>query len=496
VIVLDNAGGSLEASAPGQMTWLREQVKDAQQVPTVVITALRLHAQPAGESAGDGAEVAALLADSGVLAVFTTNPNQLNQQHPVPEEPSPGAPQIPEYEGASLGYQQSANNGVMWYFASVNTTTREVHVNAIPVLSSLALKPLDGLTVARSLTLQFEAVGRRHPGTLATRARRPSDGFTDNFPGYDNYAEIPAPGCGSCVPPSYSFTSSDPTIGDFVVPSGSGSPVPKLDTGGHPIHSSASGLFCAYNSGSTTVTITAGLLSYSLPVTVQPGGFGAPCGTVFRAGVNPIVRVRAGSVGQRGFKGAAAPPPPPPAALSHINPAIALTLPPPPAPAPPPGAPHPAPSPPPPPAPAPPPAVPRPPAAKPAPPPPEAPFVPLGETLGVAPAIVPPATPPVEPIPPGAGGWAQSPSAAKKREESRKHADQSAFTLRPARLRPASANGGETGGVEWFYVAVGITTLLALLLTARGMRPRSGARAALLVDRRAPTDEDRRARRG
>jgi hypothetical protein len=107
--------------------------------------------------------------------------------------------------------------------------------------------------------------------------------------------------------------------------------------------------------------------------------------------------------------------------------------------------------------------------------------------VGVPPAVVPPATPPVEPIPPGAGGWAQSPSAAKKREESRKHADQSAFTL-----RPASASAGESGGVEWFYAAVGITTLLALVLSARGMRPRSGARAALLRDRGAPADADRR----
>jgi hypothetical protein len=111
--------------------------------------------------------------------------------------------------------------------------------------------------------------------------------------------------------------------------------------------------------------------------------------------------------------------------------------------------------------------------------------------VGVPPALVPPATPPVEPIPPGAGGWAQSPSAAKKREESRKHASESAFTL-----RAMSASATESGGVEWFYVAVGITTLLALVLSARGMRPRSGARAALLLERRAQADERRRGRRG
>jgi hypothetical protein len=515
VIVLDNAKGSLEASAPGQMAWVREQLEE--QVPTVVITALRLHSLPVLGSwdgtekafADDGEGLATLLAEKGVLAVFTTNPSRLNEHYMVPENASPGAPQIPEYEGASLGYQQSANNAVAWYFVSVNTGAREVHVSAVPVLSSLALKPVDGLSVPRSGTLRFQAVGRRAPGTLATRAKRPSEGFSDNFPGFDEYAEIPSPGCAKgrpCVHPSYSFTSSEPTIGDFVEATGEGSPFPKLNASGHPIPSSTSGLFCGYNSGSTTVTITAGLLTYSLPVTVQAGGFGPPCGTVFRAGVNEggVIKIPyGGAINERPFGGAAAPPPPPPAAgSSPITPAISPP-PPPPAPAPPPAAPHQAPPPPPsppPPAPAPAPAPPRPPAAKPAPPPPEAPFTPLGESAGVAPALVPPATPPVEPIPPGAGGWAQSPSAAKKREESRKHASESAFTL-----RPAGASSAESSGVEWFYVAVGVATLLALLLSARGMRPRSGSRPALLLarstdaherERRRRTDERRRRRPG
>jgi hypothetical protein len=114
----------------------------------------------------------------------------------------------------------------------------------------------------------------------------------------------------------------------------------------------------------------------------------------------------------------------------------------------------------------------------------------VSEPLGVPPAIVPPATPPVEPIPPGAGGWAQSPSAAKRREETRKHASQDAFTL-----RPVSANSGESSGIELFYVAVGAATLLALLLSARGMRPPSGARAALLLARSADAEERERRRR-
>jgi len=176
--------------------------------------------------------------------VFTTNgtagtgaeASELDQHYLVPEHPESGAHRIPEYEGASLGYQQPKNNGVMWYFVSIDTRARSAQVAAVPVIDSLSLKALDGLSVARSLTLQFEAIGRRPAGSLATRA-----GETPAFPGYDNYVEIPAPPCEATpcvqVPPSYTFTSSEPTVGDFVEASSAGSSFPKLDAHGHPIPS-------------------------------------------------------------------------------------------------------------------------------------------------------------------------------------------------------------------------------------------------------------------
>src|SRR5262249_24298238 len=103
---------------------------------------------------------------------------------------------------------------------------------------------------------------------------------------------------------------------------------------------------------------------------------------------------------------------------------------------------------------------------------PEAARPPPLETLPATPAIQPAATPPVEPIPPGASGYAQSPAAAKRREEARKHASQSAFTVRQA----------GAGGADWFYVALGAPTLPALLLSARSLaRPRP--RPALLQAR-------------
>jgi photosystem II stability/assembly factor-like uncharacterized protein len=481
VIVLDNSKGSLEGSSPGQTKWLEEQLDSARGTPVVAVTALPLHGSANGrDDASDGREIASLLARAGVLAVFTTNPNQLDEHFSVPEGAAAGTPTIPEYEGASLGYQRGQNNGVKWYLVSIDTRTAAVdratavNVAAIPVVSSLSLKPLDGLSVARSLTLRFEAIGRRPAGTLATRF-----GEEPPFPGYDNYVGIPAPSCGGdpCVQPSYAFRSSDPTIGDFVLPNAPGSQFPKLDAGGHPIGSSDSGLFCAYNSGSTTVSITAGLLSYSLPVTVKAGGFGAPCGTVFKAGVNPEIKVRSEQTARRP-NGAAAPPAPPPAAPSGAGPAPAPVPPPPPAPQPPAAVP---PTPPPKPvatpAPPPPPArVPAPPAAPPEPPPS------LLENAGATPVLVPPVIPAIEPVPPGAGGFAQSPAAAKRREEARKHASQSAFTIRPS---------GATGAV-WFYLAVGVTTLLALALSARALPARPRPRPALLLGRTVDRQRPRR----
>jgi hypothetical protein len=456
VIVLDDAEGQLEAGAAttGQRRWLEEQLAAAnrQGLPIVVIAATPLQELKEGES------VAALLASSGVLAVFTTSERRLDERRLLPENPSPEAPQIPEYEGASLGYQKPQNNGVKWYFVSADTKAREVHVAAVPVIGSLALKPLQGLTVARSLTLQFEAVARRPPGTLATiagRSEEPSEPG-EPFPGYDNYVEIPAPSCGArpCVQPSYAFTSSDPTIGTFVEPSGPGSQLPKLGAGGHPIPSSTSNLFCAYNAGTTIVSITAGLLSYSLPVTVRPGGFGSPCGTVYRPGVGEVIRIHTAQA-QSPLGAAATPPPPAAAPLTNTFPAALTAIPPLPAAPPPPAAPT----------------TPPAPVHTPAPPTPvEAPLPTPIESVSVPPAILPAATPPVEPIPPGASGYAQSPSAAERKEKARKQASQSAFSIRPA----------GTGGAEWFYVAVGFSTLLALLLSARGLPMGPRPRPALL----------------
>ncbi len=455
VIVLDNAAGSLEASAPGQTAWLDGQLVAgrAAGLPMVVFCAEPLNSAATTGHASDADQVGALLADNGVLAVFTTsitslgagtNPT-LDSMSMIPGNAGPDAPQIPEYEGASLGYQNPSNNGVLWYFVSVDTNADTVNLQGIPVIQSLALEPLSGLTVPQSSTLSFAAVGERPAGTIPSNAD--STGI-----GYENYVSIPAAGCSSCVTPSYTFTSQIPGIGTFVQPAGIGSLFPLLDANGNPIRSSKSGLFCAFNAGTTLVSVTSGLLTAQLPVTVESGEIGEPCGTVIfppdiitQDVAGPTVYVTSTSAPGQLNVGV---PISPSVALPFVLPAI--TIPPPP-----------------------PPTV----VAAPAPAPPPLPvvvpvivpqqvaaIVPTLAAALVPLAVVPPIAPPITPVPPG-GATAPAQSTAKREERARKHASQSAYVIRPA----------GTSADLWFFPAVGITGLIAIVLAASGLAgPRQG----------------------
>ena len=476
VIVLDDSTGVLDGAQRG---WLESQLygAGAEGLPVVVVSATPLRNNTTGANLEWVAELLTEPRWNGeVLATFSTdgsvprptNPgeqHEYNERHMIPaerakreeeEQEQKGeheeSPTIPEYEGATLGYQQSANNGVEWYLASVDTVARTVKVSAVPVIESLALKAVDGLVGSRGKSLQFEAVARRPPATLATKATELSQAFE----GFDTYVDIPAPGCSGgrpCVHPSYRFSSSSPTVAQFVASTALGSPFPTIDpTNDRAIASSTSGLLCAYNPGTTVVTITAALLSYSETVTVPPGPVSAECGKE-PLGSKSSKNKKKQSITQA-KAGPAGAPAAPPTALSGVNPTLTV-IPPAPAPAP---------------------------LVKSTPPPPPAEqFSVPTEQVPITPALVPATTPPVEPIPPGSGGYAQSPSAAERREKARKHASQSAFVIRPA----------GTSGQDWFYGAVAISMMLVLALTAGGIRGGSRGRPAPAFNR-TPAERERR----
>ncbi len=109
VIVLDNSEGSLEKSAEGQRAWLQQQLTGAQEagLPVVVVTSRPLRSLHTANGE-DGEEVASLLANSGVLAVFTTNGaspgnasevHELDQHSPRSRKPGPGRTPDPGVRG-------------------------------------------------------------------------------------------------------------------------------------------------------------------------------------------------------------------------------------------------------------------------------------------------------------------------------------------------------------------------------------------------------------
>jgi hypothetical protein len=443
VVVLDNSAGSLEGTSPGQTQWMQERVSEARArgLPVIVV-AYRSLAEGSDGAASDGSSVADYLAGAGVSAVLVAGEGG-NVQTPVPVAPAPGAPQVVQFQGARLSYQ-STGSYVAWYRVSVDTATSQVAIDAVPPVESLAVKPLAGLTVARSQTLEFQAIARRPRGSLAVTRELAGSAF-ENLLGFDSFVPIPAPSCPAgtqCISPLYRFSSSDPTIGDFVEPSGPGSRFPRVSSSGRTAPSSTSGLFCAYNGGTTTVSVTVGLLTASLPVTVRPGGFGPPCGTVGRATTARPPRPPAPRVPR--LPGA-------PAVAPALAPQVRITVP----------RPRPA-------TPAPPAPLPRraaaPPAPTPAPPADRRdPFVTPKEAAKSPAPIVPPVLPAIPtPTPPGgASVFGQSPASAPRREKAHKHASQSAYRIRPAGVRAA----------QWFAPAVAAAGVLALLLAGAVMRP-------------------------
>ena len=146
--------------------------------------------------------------------------------------------------------------------AGSNPTTHLWPVTArlIPNIGELALEAKDGVLLRRSQPALFDGLARRpRSGGKASRGST----INESAP----YIPIPAnctgSQCANGIFPEYSFSSSRPDIGDFVEPN-LASPDPRavlLGPNEKPIHDPSSGLFCAYNAGSTVVTISYQMLA-------------------------------------------------------------------------------------------------------------------------------------------------------------------------------------------------------------------------------------------
>ncbi|HXP99560.1 MAG TPA: hypothetical protein VN845_05795 [Solirubrobacteraceae bacterium] len=311
VIVIDNSRGSLAAANPYQNPaepqgpWLEEMLADARArgIPAIVVGSRELdpNLPPALNVATDAAEEAQIMVAGGASAYLYERPEESRASR----IPSGGSVTIPEYGTGTLGYRSAISDsftvgqpdalfGTTGYLlvgvevAKRNPATNVAPVTArmIPLVQEVSLDPVDGTLLRRSSPALFEGLGRR---PLAGDRWGPISGSSGNPnpPGSDPYAEFPPAlcrqsDCSSAIQPEYTFTSSEPEIANFVAqdPNSTNLRKPLQNAEGHPIPDPRSGILCAFNAGTTTVTISAGGLSYSIPVTVQGGSVEQPCGTV------------------------------------------------------------------------------------------------------------------------------------------------------------------------------------------------------------------------
>lgn len=455
VIVLEDA---TEVGAQ-QRTWLAAQLTEAAEAhrPAIVVGNADLNAQIAAQQPGAQA-VANILAERNASAYFYDSPGHNIE---LPLRVNSGLTPIPTFGSGTLGYvsavaAQSAeftgHSGYLLAEVAVkerNTDNRApVGAVLIPNIGELALEAKAGVLLHRSQPAPFNALARRpRAGGVSER------GLNNN----ESYMYVPIPAncigvaCATAILPQYTFSSSRPDIGGFVeedqaAPEPHETPLPGPT--GEPIHEpvnpttgveeSKSGLFCAYNPGTTTVTISAGGLSASLQVTVEAGSVRRPCGTV------PLKEVPSQSQPVT-----AQPPPAPAPAPAGPAPAAApapLPVPPPPA-LPPPAAPPPAP-------------------ALPAPVPPFL-LVPAPASPLLA-AVPPPLPTPARPSPPSGTSAVTSPVEAAQKEEEVEEAPESvsnqALAYRESEHEPSPA-----------YL-LGLIVLAAFAGASLRRRPRRGRR--------------------
>ncbi len=468
VVILDNS----RDVGPTQRAWLAGELTQAGErgEPAIVVGEADLGAEI---SAGDGEALATaqVLVQNHASAYFYDSPEE-NVAKPL----RVGSGAVPSFGSGTLGYVSLVNerssefHGASGFLltqvkaapAARNPVTKLFPVTArlIPSIGELAMEGKDGTLLRRSQAALFSA--------LARRPRAGGDSHGNNGASEtDPYIPIPSncvgAGCAGAILPEYSFTSSRPDVGDFVRPN-LASPdahAVLLGPGDKPISSSQSGLFCAYNAGTTIVTISAGGLSASVPVTVQAGSVRRPCGT------QPSLDAAEAAQAQ----GVPLPPPAP-----APSPAPTET---------PPGtAPTPVP-------------VPTPPAAPAAQPSPARPPAPAPQFLTLAPPIapllpfVPPPLPtPARPSPPTGTSAVTSPIEVAEKQEEEEEATESvsnqAVVYRPSEGTPSPA-----------YL-LGLVALAAFAGVSVRRRPRRGLRrprvapALLMDDRTRPPHRWRR----
>lgn len=334
LIMLDYSAGAI---GPEQLKWLERELEAASPSEPAIVAgrdSLGFDLNGAGVTVAPESEKVVKALVEGHASAYIFDYSSVN----VHTQVSYHGESVPVYATGTLGQYEAGVGGGLLHSSgilllNVNTaagpnpqTLRwEVGVRAVPNIGQLSIKATAGVVVPRSKAAVFAGIGRRPPSGV-----RIGSGTNDEnrliIPSV--YDPIPTDcqgvNCGFEVPLEYTFTSSKPDVGGFVLHEASSSeadevqlnakrkPIPaeprnargELNPGlvfdenakGEPINEHGetlpaehSALFCAYNEGTTVITITAGGLSYSMPVTVQGGSVEYPCSTVPLINPPPLI---------------------------------------------------------------------------------------------------------------------------------------------------------------------------------------------------------------
>jgi hypothetical protein len=302
--VLDFSAGRLGET---QERWLQTKLSEAKTagVPAIVMGDASLSfvlpdavpddPPPAQVEAADVAAVSRILVEGEASAYLFDYPG-VNVQAQVRY----GAKYIPAFGTGTLGYsspsgefQTDSLGSSGFLLLSVDTTPRkstppdfapyEVTARVEPNIGELALQATSGVLLRRSEVGLFEGLARI---PSSGRAIAVAASGRISMLGPQAYEPIPfdcqGANCADQIPTDFAFTSSNPEVGDFVAhEAASANPLQvAVGANGLALPDSHSGLFCAYNEGTTVVSLTTGGLTYSEPVTVQGGSVEYPCGTV------------------------------------------------------------------------------------------------------------------------------------------------------------------------------------------------------------------------
>lgn len=244
--------------------------------------------------------IAQLLVEEGASAYLYERP----EEQRVTQIPAGGAQTIPAYGTGTLGYRSPIANAQQpeqadaifgdsgYLLLSVDVARRDaasnrapVQARLIPLIKQLSLAAVDGTLLRRSRPALFQGLGRRPLGGDRWGPISAADG-SPSPAGADPYLSFPSAvcqqsNCATRVTPEYRFTSSDPDVADFVAvdPATTNLRKPLQGADGKVVTDATSGLLCAFNPGTTTLTVSAGGMSYSQLVTVQTGSVQQPCGT-------------------------------------------------------------------------------------------------------------------------------------------------------------------------------------------------------------------------